>query len=40
MTDIPSTVRRERIGHGVDRLKAADLARLNLALALVMGVAD
>lgn len=36
MADKPVTVRRERIG----RLAAADIARLNVALALVMGLAD
>jgi mRNA interferase MazF len=36
MADKPVTIRRERIG----QLGAADLARLNMALAFVMGLAD
>jgi mRNA interferase MazF len=40
MADEPVTVRRERIGQRIGRLGAADLARLNVALALVMGLAD
>ena len=36
MADKPITIRRERIG----QLRAADMARLNVALALVMGLAD
>jgi mRNA interferase MazF len=40
MADKPVTVRRERIGQRIGRLAAADLARLNVALALVMGLAD
>lgn len=40
MADKPVTIRRERVGRLVGRLGAADLARLNAALAFVMGLAD
>lgn len=40
MADKPVTVRRARIGRIIGRLDAADLRRLNTALALVMGLAD
>jgi mRNA interferase MazF len=40
MADKPVTVRRERIGRQIGRLGAADVARLNVALAFVMGLAD
>jgi mRNA interferase MazF len=40
MADKPVTIRRERIGERVGRLGAADMARLNVALAFVMGLAD
>jgi mRNA interferase MazF len=40
MADKPVTVRRERIGHRIGQLGAADMARLNVALAFVMGLAD
>lgn len=40
MTDKPVTVRRERIGAQVGRLSDADMARLNVALAFVVGLAD
>jgi mRNA interferase MazF len=40
MADKPATVRRERIGQRIGRLAAGDLVRLNVALALVMGLAD
>lgn len=40
MADKPVTVRRERIGRPIGRLGAADMARLNAALAFVMGLAD
>ena len=39
MADKPVTIRRERIGQPIGRLGAADLARLNVALAFVMGLA-
>jgi mRNA interferase MazF len=40
MADKPVTIRRERIGERIGRLGAADMARLNVALAFVMGLAD
>jgi mRNA interferase MazF len=40
MADKPSAVRRERVGRRIGRLAAADLARLNVALTFVMGLAD
>lgn len=40
MADKPVTIRRERIGRTIGRLGAADIARLNVALAFVMGLAD
>ncbi len=40
MADQPVMVRRERIGQRIGRLGAADMARLNIALAFVMGLAD
>ena len=40
MADKPVAIRRERIGQPIGRLAAADMARLNVALALVMGLAD
>jgi mRNA interferase MazF len=40
MADKPVTIRRERIGQRIGRLAAAEIARLNVALALVMGLAD
>jgi mRNA interferase MazF len=40
MADKPVTIRRERIGQRIGRLGAADIGRLNVALALVMGLAD
>jgi mRNA interferase MazF len=40
MADKPVTIRRERIGQRIGRLAAADMARLNVALAFVMGLAD
>eukprot|EP01041_Mallomonas_annulata_P031332 gene31331-biopygen23760 len=40
MSDKPTTVRRERIGGVVGHLEPGDLRRLNVALALVMGLAD
>ncbi len=40
MADKPVTICRERIGQRIGRLGAADIARLNVALALVMGLAD
>jgi mRNA interferase MazF len=40
MADKPVTVRRERVRQRIGRLANADMARLNVALALVMGLAD
>ncbi len=40
MADKPVTVRRERIGQLIGRLTDADIGRLNIALAFVMGFAD
>jgi mRNA interferase MazF len=40
MADKPVTIRRERIGHKIGRLGSQDMARLNAALAFVMGLAD
>jgi len=40
MADKPVTIRRERIGRRIGRLDDIDVARLNVALAFVMGLAD
>ncbi len=40
MADKPVTIRRERIGQQIGRLGPDDMARLNAALAFVMGLAD
>jgi mRNA interferase MazF len=40
MVDKPVTLRRERIGQHIGRLSAADITRLNAALAFVLGLAD
>ncbi len=40
MVDKPVTVRRERVGVRIGRLGDADIARLNVALAFVLGLAD
>ena len=40
MADKPVAIRREGIGQRIGRLKASDIARLNVALAFVMGLAD
>ena len=40
MVDKPVTIRRERIGRQVGHLDDKDIARLNIALAFVMGLAD
>ncbi len=39
MADKPVTVRRERLGRSIGRLSDADVARLNVALAFVVGLA-
>jgi mRNA interferase MazF len=40
MTDKPVTLRRERIGRQIGRLSSDEIARLNVALAFVLGLAD
>ena len=40
MADKPVTVRGERIGQRIGRLGNEDMARLGIALALVLGLAD
>jgi mRNA interferase MazF len=40
MADKPVTVRRDRIGRIIGRMSPADLGRLDIALAFVMGLAD
>lgn len=40
MADKPVTVRRERIGGRIGQLSDGDVGRLNVALALVLGLAD
>jgi mRNA interferase MazF len=40
MADKPVTIRRERIGRRIGRLRVEDFARLNIALAFVMGIAE
>jgi mRNA interferase MazF len=40
MADKPVTIRRERVGRKIGRLDDKDIARLNIALAFVMGLAD
>ncbi len=40
MADKPVAIRRERIGPRIGRLASTELVRLNVALALVMGLAD
>ena len=40
MADKPVTVRRERIGRRIGHLDDKDIARLNVALAFVLGLAD
>lgn len=40
MADKPVTLRRERIGRLIGRLEDRDMARINIALAFVMGLAD
>jgi mRNA interferase MazF len=38
--DKPVTIRRERVRRKIGNLDDADVARLNIALAFVMGLAD
>jgi mRNA interferase MazF len=40
MADKPVTVRRERIRQTIGRLGNRDMARLGIALAFVLGLAD
>ena len=40
MADKPVTIRRGRIGRKIGHLDDGDIARLNVALAFVMGLAD
>jgi len=40
MADKPATIRRERIGRKIGRLGSQDMARLGVALAFVLGLAD
>jgi mRNA interferase MazF len=40
MADKPVTVRSERIGQRIGHIGASDMARLNVALAFVLGLAD
>ena len=40
MADKPVTVRRERVGKTIGKLAPADMGRLDLALAFVMGLGD
>jgi mRNA interferase MazF len=40
MADKPVTIRRERVGRKIGNLDDADIVRVNIALAFVMGLAD
>jgi len=40
MADKPVTIRRSRVGRKIGRLDDSDIARLNVVLAFVMGLAD
>ena len=40
MADKPVTIRRKRVGRTIGRLDNADIVRLNIALAFVLGLAD
>ena len=40
IADKPVTIRRERIGRRIGQLEDNDIARLNIALAFVIGLAD
>lgn len=40
MADKPVTIRRDRLGRRIGHLEDRDIARLNVALAFVMGLAD
>lgn len=40
MADKPVTIRRERVGAVIGQLDRTDIARINVALAFVMGMGD
>ena len=40
MADKPVTIRRDRVGRKIGNLDDADILRVNIALAFVMGLAD
>jgi len=40
MADKPVTIKRERIGQKIGRLDSQDMARLGIAMAFVLGLAD
>ncbi len=40
MADEPVTIRRARVGRRIGHMADGDMARLNIALAFVMGLAD
>jgi mRNA interferase MazF len=40
MADKPVSIRRERVGRQIGHLEDRDMARLNISLAFVMGLAD
>ena len=40
MADKPVTIRRERVGDRIGRLSERDIAKVSIALAFVMGLAD
>jgi mRNA interferase MazF len=40
MADKPVTIHRDRLGRRIGSLDETDIARLNVALAFVMGMAD
>jgi mRNA interferase MazF len=40
MADKPVTIRRERVGRNIGRLDSRDMARLGVALAFGLGLAD
>jgi mRNA interferase MazF len=40
MVDKPVTIRRDRVGRVIGHLDDKDVARLNIALAFVIGLAD
>ena len=40
MADKPVAIRRERVGRRIGRLESGDIAKLNIALAFVLGIGD